>query len=203
MKKVLTIIMGLLCAGCAMAVSFATPYKGSGRGFIYTTSSSHSTASSAGLAQAPVVTMGSVSRGVNMGVSSRGVAPVRTMAVAMPAVSQVRGIYTAASAVSGGVTTYDKAPMKPRGGVRTTGPDTPPSPGDAGYCDHCHYDWVFDEDDEVYGGYWVCTECGKEIGECDCETCNCVPVEFDWTVALFMSVLAAAYGIYKKRTQTV
>jgi hypothetical protein len=52
-----------------------------------------------------------------------------SISVAMPvAVAPMSGIRTAAATVSGGVTTYDKAPKKPRGGVRTTGQDTPPSP---------------------------------------------------------------------------
>ena len=179
-----------------MAVSFASPYKGSGRGFIYTTISSHSTASSAGLAQTPVASMGSVSRGVSAGVSSRGVAPVRTMAVAMPAVSSVHGIYTAASAVSGGVTTYDRAPLRPRGGIRNA---THPGNPDARECPTCEYD----ED-----GF--CIHCGHSIylglnddgscaGHCpndDCEDgCNCVPVEFDWSAMLFLALLAVGYGV--------
>lgn len=189
--------MGLLCAGCVMAVSFASPYKGSGRGFIYTTSSSHSTASSAGLAQAPVASMGSVSRGVSAGVSSRGVAPVRTMAVAMPAVSPVHGIYTAASAVSGGVTTYDKAPKKPRGGVRKSStPTYPLNPESPGYCEHCYYVWVDDDSYEATGGYWACSECGRELEDgCNCGTCNCVPIDLNWGAMLFLALLAGGYGV--------
>ena len=196
LKKVLFILIGILCALSAGAVKYGTLYRDPRRGFIYTISSSHNSAASAGLAPAPVVSMGSVSRGAGSS-RSRGVSSTMgSISVAMPvAVAPMSGIRTAAATVSGGVTTYDKAPKKPRGGVRTTGSDTAPSPGDAGYCDHCHYDWVFDEDDEVDGGYWVCTECGKELGECDCETCNCVPIDLNWGAMVFLMLLAVGYGV--------
>ena len=48
------------------------------------------------------------------------------------------------------------------------------------------------------GGYWVCTECGKEIGECDCETCNCVPIDLNWGAMVFLMLLAVGYGVRAK-----
>ena len=193
----------MLCVCATYAISYASPYKGSGRGFIYTTRSSHSTASSAGLTQAPVVSMGSVSRGVSAVVSSRGVAPVRTMAVAMPAVSSVHGIYTAASAVSGGVTTYDAGASPHRAPGRSKNASWPDNPTGSPDCG-CH--WVDSGDGETY----ICPICGctwNEYEDAGMEHCHCVdesgycwcPLDMDWSVLAFLSLLSFAYIAYKKR----
>ena len=122
-----------------------------------------------------------------------------SVSVAMPvAVAPMSGIRTAAATVSGGVTTYDKAPKKPRGGVRKSStPTYPLNPESPGYCEHCHYVWV-DDDEYVDGGYWACTECGKELEDnnCDCGTCTCnVPLEFNWGAMVLLMLLAVGYGV--------
>jgi len=181
----------LLCALTASAVSYATPYKGSGRGFIHTTlhnSQSHSSiGSSTVLAQAPVAAISSVNS--SRGISSSNVSVTRVQS----------GIYTSASSISGGVTTYDsghsgrkvrKSPVHPGN------PDDDECPGciygDDGTCIICGHDPMDGLDDDG--------ECsGHCHGECDEDGCHCVPLEFNCAVALFMTVLAAAYALYKRR----
>ena len=95
---------------------------------------------------------------------------------------QVRGIYTAASNIVGGVTSAEtyasfSAPRK--------------SPVHPEECPHC-----IDEDNDGY-----CDRCDMDIYECD-EDCWC-PLDFNWAATLFMTALAAAYGVYKKRTSTL
>ena len=180
-----------------MAVSFASPYKGPGRGFIYTISSSHSTASSAGLAPAPVAAMGSVSRGAGLS-RSRGVSSTMgSIGVAMPvAVAPMSGIRTAAATVSGGVTTYDKAPKKPRGGVRNVthpgNPDDGECPtceyGEDGFCIHCGHSIYLDLNDDG--------SCAGHCGDDGCEGgCCCTPLELNWGAMVFLALLAGGYGV--------
>ena len=214
MKKVLFILIGILCAVSAGATKYGTLYRGSGRGFIYTISSSHNSAASAGLAPAPVATMGSVSRGAGSS-RSRGVSSTMgSISVAMPvAVAPMSGIRTAAATVSGGVTTYDKAPKKPRGrGRKTASEYTPPTPETPGACPGCvgHYVWQ----KQVNGDYgWVCSICGHELedglgGGEDCSGvfehdaceggCCCTPLELNWGAMLFLMLLAVGYGVRAK-----
>ena len=116
-----------------------------------------------------------------------------SISVAMPvAVAPMSGIRTAATAVSGGVTTYDKAPKKPRGGVRRADPGVPTVIP----CG-CH-----DED-----GNGFCDACGCDMkvawldGECNCEAesgyCWC-PLELNWGAMVFLMLLAVGYGVRAK-----
>lgn len=197
MKKVLFILLGILCAVSAGATKYGTLYRGPGRGFIYTISSSHNSAASAGLAPAPVATMGSVSRGAGSS-RSRGVSSTMgSISVAMPvAVAPMSGIRTAAATVSGGVTTYDKAPKKPRGGVRKSGILPPGGDGDDplevcphckdadnnGICDICkHSIYLLDGEDEC--------DCAEESGYCWC------PLDMNWGAMVFLMLLAVGYGV--------
>lgn len=176
----------------AGAAKYGTLYRDPGRGFIYTMSSSHSTVASAGMAPAPVATMGSVSRGAGSS-RSRGVSSTMgSISVAMPvAVAPMSGIRTAAATVSGGVTTYDKAPKKPRGGVRKTGGHS----GDAEECPYCH-----DDDDDGF-----CDRCGCEygLGLTDGQCSGCVaesgycwcPLDMNWGAMVFLMLLAVGYGV--------
>ena len=191
----------MLCALTASAVSYATPYMGSGRGFIHTTSSAHVHSignGGGGMASAPVASMSSVS---GRGITTSAVASTRvSYSSGITSAPRVRsGIYTSASAIHGGVTTEETGHHH-GGGVKTSTPP-PPSPGTPGYCEHCHYIWVEDPDDEVHGGYWVCSECGKEIGECECDDCQCVPIDEEWHVWLFVSLIAALYALIKVKRE--
>lgn len=183
LKKITLFILCLLCTITASALSYASPYKGAGRGgYIYTTSAVHQRAASAGMAQAPVASMASTSS--SMG---RGIASAATPAASTPS---VQGIQTSASQVYGGVTTYDSGQRNVPG--RRNSEVVPGKPGEChcedldndGYCDHC---WA--EYDEFDGG-------------CSNDPCWC-PLDFNWAVALFMAILATAYGVYKKRTSTL
>lgn len=171
MKKIIFIILCLLCTITASALSYASPYKGAGRGgYIYTTSAVHQRAASAGMAQAPVASM--TSTGSSMG---RGIAAAATPAAATPS---VRGIQTSASQVYGGITAGDTY-------TQISGPRRVGHPGE---CSHC-----IDDNDDGY-----CDRCGMDIYECEEETCWC-PLDLNWAVMLFFALLTAAYGIYKKR----
>lgn len=122
-----------------------------------------------------------------------------SISVAMPvAVAPMSGIRTAAATVSGGVTTYDKAPLRPRGGVRRS--QTYPG----GVVSDCECPWDFDKENDKY----VCPVCGCEIDmddildgdghfHCDCDPCRC-PIEWDWSVCAFLALLAAGYAMWKK-----
>lgn len=179
MKKVITIIICLLCALTASAVSYAKPYKGAGRGYIYTTlhnSQSHSSiGSTTVLAQAPVAAISSVN-------SSRGISTTNVSSTRVQS-----GIYTSASSISGGVTTYDSGHHH-SGHIRKVGGHN----GDADECEHC----VDGNDDGV------CDVCDHAIDDCTCEEeygyCRC-PLTDGWSVWLFVGILAAAYALYKRR----
>lgn len=183
MKKVLLIITCLLCVLCASAgpvhvsasMNYTSTYKGSGRSGMVHSAPIRSTAmGNSVMAQAPMAAMGST--GVSMG---RSMAATSEMA----ATPQVRGIYTAASKIVGGVTSAETyasfgAPRK--------------SPVHPGECSHCVDE---DEDDN-------CDRCGMDMMECDEETCWC-PLDLNWAVMLFFTLLAGAYAVYKKRTSTL
>ncbi len=166
----------MLCALTASAVSYATPYKGAGRG-LYTTlhnSQSHSSiGSSTVLAQAPVAAISSVNS--SRGISSSNVSMTRVQS----------GIYTSASSISGGVTTYDA------GHVHGVSRKTPGHNDDADVCD------CVDENDDG-----VCDICGDPIDACECDPCRC-PITDGWQVWLFVGTLAAAYALYKKRMAVI
>ncbi len=189
LKKGLLIIWSLLCTVSACAIGYATPYKGSAHsGYIHTSAPVRSSRSTMGLAQAPMASMSTTSS------MSRGISynePSSTPAV--------QGIYTSASQISGGVTA---AQVYTSGGVmkRKVGPG-----GNPGDCD-CDWQW------NATLNLWECTKCGSTEtdedyfdenhhhgGDCPCY----VPLSGGWEVWLFMTALAAAYAVYKKRTQTV
>ena len=121
-----------------------------------------------------------------------------SISVAMPvAVTPMSGIRTAAATVSDGVTTYDKAPKKPRGGIRNASwPDNPNGSPDCG----CH--WVDSGDGENY----ICPICGctwNEYNEDGMEHCHCVaesgycwcPLDMNWGAMVFLMLLAVGYGV--------
>ena len=171
----------MLCAITASALSYASPYKGAGRGgYIYTTSSARQHTITSGLAQAPVASMASTGSS-----ASRGIAYASASGVSMPS---VQGIRTSASRVSGGVTSGDTYAQIGTSGPRS-GPALPP-----GACSHC--DWYYDEET----GTWRCRycDCEPEDGECNH---NCVPVGDGWTAWLFVAALAGAYTLYKVRAR--
>ncbi|MDY6406231.1 MAG: hypothetical protein SPK97_03745 [Bacteroidales bacterium] len=194
MKKVLTILIGILCTLATYAVTYASPYKGQGRG-VYTFAGYGRQAYGA---QAPTTTMGSTSsyRGMNTTTTS-------TLTVANP--MPVRGIYTSASSIQGGVTTYDAGESPHRAPGRSRNASWPDNPDDSPDCG-CH--WVDSGDGETY----VCPICGhiwNEYDDAGRDHCHCVeesgscrcPLDFSWGVALFMAASAAAYALKKKRAQ--
>ncbi|MBO7456219.1 MAG: hypothetical protein J6T71_00155 [Paludibacteraceae bacterium] len=157
-------------------MNYTSTYRGSGRSGIYYSAPVRSTAmGNSVMAQAPVAAMGST--GVSMG---RGIASTSKTAAA----PQVRGIYTSASNIVGGVTSAETY-------ASFGAPRKLPS-GHAGECSH-----GIDEDDDGY-----CDRCGMDIYECDEETCWC-PLDLKRAVMLFFALLAAAYAVYKKRTSTL
>lgn len=179
MKKIGLIIVCLLCALAASALNYASPYKGAGRNGIYTTSSAqmHSIGSAGStMAQAPVASMHSTSRGITS-----------TAATASVSVPQVACIRTTASAISGGITTYDQGPR--RGPVRKVVLPW--------VCEHCEFEENADGDME-------CIYC-HAIAEdgCHCTPdCHCnVPIGDGKEVWLFVTALAGVYALYKARAR--
>ena len=160
---------------------------GSGRGFIHTTSSArvHSIGNGGGgLASAPVATMGSVNgRGVSSSTVASTGGAYASVAVSSPRVHS--GIYTSASAISGGVTTYDSGHHHP-GHIRRAGEDHP----EGEECEHC-----VDEDDDG-----VCDVCGEDMDSCTCDPCHC-PLDEEWHVWLFVSLIAALYALIKVKRE--
>ena len=134
------------------------------------------------MAQAPMAAMGSIGS-YTQNMSSYG----RTEETS----SNMRGIYTAASAIQGGVTTYDSGQRNVPGRRR--------APGDPEGGEH---HWVDNGD-----GTYTCTICGETIYEDDYLDGNfaseCVPLDFNWAVMLFFVLLAVAYMVYKNRTETI
>ena len=162
-------------------MNYSSTYKGARRGgYIYTTSSAqvHSIgAAGGGMAQAPVASMSSTGSVGGRGISYRG---------SVAAISQVSGLYTSASNVTGGVTTESSGTSH---GPRREHFHLP------GVCEHC--DWVWDPVADDY----VCAVCGCHMDTgCTHNPCTCdVPLDFNGAVALFMALLACAYAIYKVR----
>lgn len=192
MKKIFTIIIGLLCALTAFAVSYASPYKGSMR--VYTTSAIGNSSSmhTSGFAQTPVASMSSTS-GYTSVVSGSAVGASRPTTTMMAVSSSIT---TAASSIRGGVTTYNTT--RPRGGLRTSGGSAvPETPG--GH--ECNCTWVFNEET----GLWECSVCGATWEEFDEiltgheDGCPCLPLSDGWPVWLFLFALACAYAGYKSR----
>lgn len=129
--------------------------------------------------------------------------PIETRTINVVPVS---GIYTAATAVRGGVTTYSAG--HPRGGQRRTS-DNPNSPDYKGtVCGGCVGNYVWDPSVNGGDGGWVCSVCGCELmdvseGHCDCgEDCHCVPLTDGWQVWLMMALLAVAYAVRRNRKIT-
>ncbi len=184
-------------------MSYASPYKGARRGYIYTTSGVRHATTAEGLAQTPQIAMSSVSSGVNTGGSSRGIVTGRmSTGVVMRTAVPVRGIYTSATSVTGGVTTYSHPHP---GSVRKGGGVLPPGG---------------ENDDPLI----VCPSCKDENGDGTCDICGCsiyclngesecacatdpygpgycwCPLELNWSAMVFMAVMAAAYAVWKRRT---
>ena len=176
MTKVISIIFGLLCVCATYAIYYASPYKGS--------VSRHSThIVHSGMASMPTASMGSVSAGMmSSGSSSNSQREINY---------STTGFATCATTIRGGVTadmTYNRIGGGPR---KVSGPGVPE--------EDCHcYDNINNTTGEP-GADDLCDQCGHEIGNCECDPCNCVPVEFDWSVLAFLSLLSFAYIAYKKR----
>lgn len=170
---------------------YASPYTGSGRNYgIYTSYSAYK-AEAGSLAQAPTVSMRSTSRGFG---SCGASMPIDTRTINVVPVS---GIYTAAAAVRGGVTTYSAG--HPRGGAKT---QTWPT----GHVSDCECPWEYEN------GTYTCPICGCELDafddvdahghfHCDCEECHC-PLTDGWQVWLMMALLAAGYAVRRNRKIT-
>lgn len=199
MKKIVSILMCLLCVASASAVTYGNPYRGAGRnGYVATGYRSASTGLSSvgtGLSKAPTATMRSTS---SAGYSTAYAGTTRVASGVTT--TQVRGMYTAASAVRGGVTTYSRksASCRPR---KTVGydPGVPDLP-------ECGCYWYFDEE----SGKWKCTNCGceytveemyelEEDSPCSCDDhCDC-PIGDGWDVWIMLAVLAVGYAAWARR----
>ena len=176
MKKIVVIIISFWCALTASAVTYSSPYRGTGRtGHVY---SSHCYSSMSGKTQAPVASMGSTSSYISHGSTS-------TMIVSPHAAT---GFTTAASSIHGGVmasTTYERISTIRRTPGHKGEPEDDPCP----YC--------IDNDDDGY-----CDRCGCDMEDCTCEEesgyCSC-PINDTWDVWLFMATLCATYALVKGR----
>jgi hypothetical protein len=139
------------------------------------------------MAQAPVATMGTTS---SYGMQSASYGRVEDSS----SDKQVRGIYTSASAIQGGVTTYD--------GVRHYGPRRGPGqkPDPSVDPEEGEHNWVQNPD-----GTYTCTICGETISEEEFYNeefpDHCVPLTDGWQVWFFLTILAGAYAIYKARAR--
>ena len=183
--------MCLLCVASASAVTYGNPYRGAGRnGYVATGYRSTST----GLSQAPTATMRSTSSagyGTAYAATTQAVSGVTTM--------QVQGMYTAASAVRGGVTssqTYSamSGARKAKAGIVPGNPgSTPPD---------CGCKWVYNEET----GTWTCERCEYEWDEYD-EECHCedecgycwCPIGDGWDVWIMLAVMAVSYVLFMRR----
>lgn len=151
----------------------------------------HSFGSAGGsIAQAPVASMNSTSRGITS-----------TAATASVSVPQVACISTSASYIRGGVTTTQT--YTPNGRIKRD-----PLPG--GNPEGCECDWQWDP---IRNG-WVCTICGEFISKDDyydlvegesphgTDPCPCaVPIGDGVEVYLFIAALAGVYALYKARAR--
>ena len=196
MKKVISIIIGLLCVCATYAISYASPYKGS--------VSRHSTHTmhTSGITSMPIASMGSVSAGMmSSGSSSNSQREINY---------STTGFATCANSIRGGVTTRQTAAS-----MRASAPNQAPRRAKAeegggsggGVIDdlpNCGCYWYYDEVNEV----WRCTVCDciitdddfldGPVDHCGCDPCRC-PIEWDWSVLAFVSLLCFVYIAYKKR----
>lgn len=160
------------------AIRYPSPYKGAGdEGYVRSSARLHRH-STADYTQTPMIAMRSTSTAMG-GASARGIRYGRP--------THMQGFETSATNVRGGVTagsTYaamgpHKAPHKSQ-----AYPGVPEC--------YCH-------DDD---GDKVCDHCGAdyedEFDGCDNDPCWC-PIEWDWSVLAFLSLLSFAYIAYKKR----
>lgn len=206
MKKIETIIVLLLCVVINVTASpihvsstmtYSSTYKGSGHAYIHTTSSAqvHSIGSAGGsLAQAPVASMRSTSRGISS----------TTASVSVP---RVACISTSASSIQGGVTTGQVCTLHHHGTPRQSAWPGGNPPG-------CDCDWQYDP--SLFGGQggYYCPKCGATISKEDYydleegesphgdDPCGCaVPLQDGIDVWAFVAALAGAYALYKARAR--
>ncbi len=171
--------MCLLCVASASAVTYGNPYRGAGRnGYVGTGYRATTGSRSAGLSQAPTATMRSTSS------AGYGAAYAGTMKAASGVTTmQVQGMYTAASAVRGGVTSADTY-----AGMYGAARRTPQHPGDAEPCGECI----------DVNGDGVCDICECDIEACDCDPCRC-PIGDGWDVWIMLAVMAISYVLFMRR----
>ncbi len=184
-------------------IRYASPYKGT-RNSGYAIWTHRQKSAYAGMASMPQASMssanvGMMSTGRSSNNQSRGINYSATGAGAF-------GIITSATGIRGGVTTKQTAAMMStsepnRAGVRRAKKDNPDPSGNPDGLPDCGCYWYYDEDT----GFWKCTVCDCEIDlydgpveHCDCNPCQC-PIEWDWSVLAFISLLCFVYISYKKR----
>ena len=179
----------MLCVCATYAISYASPYKGS--------VSRHSTHTmhTSGITSMPTASMGSVSAGMmSSGSSSNSQHGINY---------STTGFATSATTIRGGVTTRQTAASMNASAPNKVGARRSQAyPG--GVVSDCECQWELDEVNDKL----VCPVCEDEIylfdldpGEhfhCDCDPCRC-PIEWDWSVLAFLSLLSFAYIAYKKR----
>ena len=184
-------------------IRYASPYKGT-RNSGYAIWTHRQKSAYAGMASMPQASMssanvGMMSTGRSSKNQSRGINYSATGAGAF-------GIITCATGIRGGVTTKQTAAMMStsgpnRAGVRRAKKDNPYPHGNPDDLPDCGCYWYYDED----AGFWKCTVCDCKIDlydgpveQCDCDPCQC-PIEWDWSVLAFISLLCFVYIAYKKR----
>lgn len=210
MKKIVSILLlCLLSMGSAWAsvhvsgtIRYASPYKGT-RNSGYAIWTHRQKSAYAGMASMPQASMssanvGMMSTGRSSNNQSRGINYSATGAGAF-------GIITCATGIRGGVTTKQTAAMMStsepnRAGVRRAKKDNLDPSGNPDWLPDCGCYWYYDEEEKV----WKCTVCDCTVDEfddqdhCDCNPCQC-PIEWDWSVCAFISLLCFVYIAYKKR----
>ena len=183
-------------------IRYASPYKGT-RNSGYAIWTHRQKSAYAGMASMPQASMssanvGMMSTGRSSNNQSRGINYSATGAGAF-------GIITCATGIRGGVTTKQTAAaMTARasapqrfGAKKGGGTSTPENPD---WLPDCGCYWYYDEEEKV----WKCTVCDCTVDEfddqdhCDCNPCQC-PIEWDWSVLAFISLLCFVYISYKKR----
>lgn len=188
-------------------IRYASPYKGT-RNSGYAIWTHRQKSAYAGMASMPQASMSSA----NVGMMSTGRSSNRQSGSINYSATGAGafGIITCATGIRGGVTTKQtaaamtaRASAPQRFGAKKGG-DGGEGGGDIEGLPNCGCYWYYDEVNEV----WRCTVCDCTITDddfldgpvdhCGCDPCRC-PIEWDWSVLAFISLLCFVYIAYKKR----
>ncbi len=186
-------------------IRYASPYKGA-RNSGYAIWTHRQKSAYAGMASMPQASMSSANVGMmNTGRSSN----CQSRGMNYSSGAAAFGIITCATNIRGGVTTKQtaaamttSASAPQRFGAKKSGGGE--GGGDVEGLPNCGCYWYYDE----VNGVWRCTVCDciitdddlldGDIDHCGCNPCQC-PIEWDWSVLAFVSLLSLIYIAYKKR----